>query len=190
MDVPAFCDSCAAVFRSGIVVEDSTNGSFAEDPAGPCPVCNSNGHIPDGLFKFVESTIEILSAPQLTLNELSRLAQTLYDAKGAKQSPEQLADAIRQEVPELASLAEVLPKTGSELYGFIALIAGVIYLLVQVNQDGDNPINVTLDQTLNRVFLETESAAIAAQTTPKLRRNEPCPCGSGKKYKRCCGRIQ
>lgn len=20
----------------------------------------------------------------------------------------------------------------------------------------------------------------------KLRRNEPCPCGSGKKYKRCC----
>jgi SEC-C motif domain protein len=22
---------------------------------------------------------------------------------------------------------------------------------------------------------------------PKVRRNEPCPCGSGKKYKRCCG---
>ena len=23
---------------------------------------------------------------------------------------------------------------------------------------------------------------------PKLGRNEPCPCGSGKKYKKCCGR--
>jgi len=23
--------------------------------------------------------------------------------------------------------------------------------------------------------------------TPKVGRNEPCPCGSGKKYKRCCG---
>jgi uncharacterized protein YecA (UPF0149 family) len=22
---------------------------------------------------------------------------------------------------------------------------------------------------------------------PKVGRNEPCPCGSGKKYKRCCG---
>lgn len=22
----------------------------------------------------------------------------------------------------------------------------------------------------------------------KVRRNEPCPCGSGKKYKKCCGR--
>ena len=23
---------------------------------------------------------------------------------------------------------------------------------------------------------------------PKIGRNEPCPCGSGKKYKKCCGR--
>jgi SEC-C motif-containing protein len=23
--------------------------------------------------------------------------------------------------------------------------------------------------------------------TPKIGRNEPCPCGSGKKYKKCCG---
>ncbi|WP_420810705.1 SEC-C metal-binding domain-containing protein [Desulfovibrio ferrophilus] len=22
--------------------------------------------------------------------------------------------------------------------------------------------------------------------TPKIGRNEPCPCGSGKKYKKCC----
>ncbi|MCX7765566.1 MAG: SEC-C metal-binding domain-containing protein, partial [Candidatus Sumerlaeia bacterium] len=22
---------------------------------------------------------------------------------------------------------------------------------------------------------------------PKIGRNEPCPCGSGKKYKKCCG---
>jgi len=24
---------------------------------------------------------------------------------------------------------------------------------------------------------------------PKVGRNEPCPCGSGKKYKSCCGRL-
>jgi preprotein translocase subunit SecA len=23
----------------------------------------------------------------------------------------------------------------------------------------------------------------------KIGRNEPCPCGSGKKYKKCCGRV-
>lgn len=25
---------------------------------------------------------------------------------------------------------------------------------------------------------------------PKVGRNDPCPCGSGKKYKKCCGRDQ
>ena len=23
---------------------------------------------------------------------------------------------------------------------------------------------------------------------PKIGRNDPCPCGSGKKYKKCCGK--
>ncbi|WP_197030781.1 SEC-C metal-binding domain-containing protein, partial [Halomonas sp. BC04] len=24
---------------------------------------------------------------------------------------------------------------------------------------------------------------------PKVGRNDPCPCGSGKKYKQCCGQL-
>jgi predicted aspartyl protease len=28
-----------------------------------------------------------------------------------------------------------------------------------------------------------------AVTQPKIRRNDPCPCGSGKKYKNCCGAL-
>jgi uncharacterized protein YecA (UPF0149 family) len=30
-------------------------------------------------------------------------------------------------------------------------------------------------------------AAEAKSTARQPGRNEPCPCGSGKKYKRCCG---
>ncbi|MBW6502633.1 MAG: SEC-C domain-containing protein, partial [Bacteroidales bacterium] len=26
------------------------------------------------------------------------------------------------------------------------------------------------------------------RATPKIGRNDPCPCGSGKKYKKCCGK--
>lgn len=37
-----------------------------------------------------------------------------------------------------------------------------------------------------------EAGSIALQTKPvtakKIGRNDPCPCGSGKKYKKCCGR--
>ena len=28
----------------------------------------------------------------------------------------------------------------------------------------------------------------ARRIGPKVGRNDPCPCGSGKKYKHCCGR--
>ncbi len=31
------------------------------------------------------------------------------------------------------------------------------------------------------------AGAIPVRTTPKIGRNDPCPCGSGKKYKKCCG---
>ncbi len=33
-----------------------------------------------------------------------------------------------------------------------------------------------------------ESGTTVHQDTPRVGRNEPCPCGSGKKYKKCCGR--
>jgi uncharacterized protein YecA (UPF0149 family) len=33
-----------------------------------------------------------------------------------------------------------------------------------------------------------EIAAPIRRTTPKVGRNDPCPCGSGKKYKKCCGK--
>jgi preprotein translocase subunit SecA len=30
---------------------------------------------------------------------------------------------------------------------------------------------------------------IAKPALPKVGRNDPCPCGSGKKFKNCCGRT-
>jgi hypothetical protein len=46
------------------------------------------GHIPDGIFELVGNTIRILSAPQRTINELSRLADILREARGKKEEPE------------------------------------------------------------------------------------------------------
>lgn len=33
-----------------------------------------------------------------------------------------------------------------------------------------------------------DGAAVTTKKSEKVGRNEPCPCGSGKKYKKCCGR--
>jgi preprotein translocase subunit SecA len=35
--------------------------------------------------------------------------------------------------------------------------------------------------------LPEQKVATYKRETPKVGRNDPCPCGSGKKYKKCCG---
>jgi preprotein translocase subunit SecA len=60
------------------------------------------------------------------------------------------------------------PARGRQLQpvGAMAAVAG----------DGDGAGEMTLDLPIRR-------------SMPKVGRNEPCPCGSGKKYKNCCGRV-
>ncbi len=38
-------------------------------------------------------------------------------------------------------------------------------------------------------FAEAEAAVTSAEGYPKVGRNDPCPCGSGKKYKQCHGKL-
>ncbi|MBI3758229.1 MAG: SEC-C domain-containing protein, partial [Deltaproteobacteria bacterium] len=40
----------------------------------------------------------------------------------------------------------------------------------------------------NEADFETYGSVPFRRQDVKVGRNEPCPCGSGKKFKRCCGR--
>lgn len=37
------------------------------------------------------------------------------------------------------------------------------------------------------LYKEQKMSKTVVNTQPKIGRNDPCPCGSGKKYKKCCG---
>ena len=37
--------------------------------------------------------------------------------------------------------------------------------------------------------VEENRASTFTREQPKVGRNQPCPCGSGKKYKHCCGSL-
>ena len=39
-----------------------------------------------------------------------------------------------------------------------------------------------------RSFTENKKASGTIRREKKIGRNDPCPCGSGKKYKKCCGK--
>jgi len=44
------------------------------------------------------------------------------------------------------------------------------------------------DEEFDGDFDEPENVKPFVRETPKTGRNDPCPCGSGKKYKKCCGK--
>ena len=43
-------------------------------------------------------------------------------------------------------------------------------------------------ETKKTLYLEQKKSGTVRREGKKIGRNDPCPCGSGKKYKMCCGR--
>jgi preprotein translocase subunit SecA len=51
----------------------------------------------------------------------------------------------------------------------------------------DPGIPATAAARFDRAMEAAMTRPAARRNTPAVGRNEPCPCGSGKKYKKCCG---
>ncbi|MBI5572192.1 MAG: preprotein translocase subunit SecA [Desulfomonile tiedjei] len=67
-----------------------------------------------------------------------------------------------------------------------------LYLVKIARQDDVEELNPARDQemTLSRGEASTESRPkTVRRQQDKIGRNQPCPCGSGKKYKKCCGKA-
>ena len=191
MRVPAVCDNCGAIFPSSFEVSNSTNISFNVCSSGPCPVCGGMGHIPDGVYNFIGNTIEFLSGPKRSINELEQLATLLHRARTSNVSTDALARELDESIPELASIKDWLPKTRTELYAFIALLLSTLTLIISQIQSGE-PSKVEVNTVINNVYQqapETQSSPSSEKREKqkvKVGRNETCPCGSGKKFKKCC----
>ena len=64
--------------------------------------------------------------------------------------------------------------------GMVAAKADWLYGLPMWNDIFD-------EETQKRLYLEQKKSGTVVKEQ-KIGRNDPCPCGSGKKYKKCCGK--
>ena len=46
-----------------------------------------------------------------------------------------------------------------------------------------------VETSISKSERKTNEEKSISQINKKVKRNEPCPCGSGKKYKKCCGKL-
>ena len=54
-------------------------------------------------------------------------------------------------------------------------------------RDQTKPAPVDHGRTVGTAAIDSEGNVIPFKAPPKVGRNDPCPCGSGKKFKKCCG---
>ncbi len=54
-------------------------------------------------------------------------------------------------------------------------------------RDQTKPAPVDHGRTIGTAAIDSEGNVIPYKAPPKVGRNDPCPCGSGNKFKKCCG---
>jgi uncharacterized protein len=88
-------------------------------------------------------------------------------------------------------LAEIEPRKAKrqrQAMLFTSMLPDVIPAIDRLSQlmreDGHLERATTLEALAPGLF---DDAPEAPQRGPQAGRNDPCPCGSGKKFKRCCG---
>jgi hypothetical protein len=93
-DVPAVCDNCGTVFPSGIYASDGATAITLEGNRSRCPVCGHWARVPDGLFNFLDNTIEVVQAPDQTMDDLSRFGAILRNLRERDASVDEVQEAI------------------------------------------------------------------------------------------------
>ena len=127
------------------------------------------------------------------LAALDHLRQGIHLRSYAQKTPTQ---EYKKEAFELFSL--MLDLINTEVTKILMTVQIRSEAELQKVEEPEAPTNVQYhhadyDQALEQADADTDAAAPAAQTFvrqgQKVGRNDPCPCGSGKKYKHCHGRL-
>lgn len=91
-------------------------------------------------------------------------------------------------IPQVRIIEGVIAGDADVLIGMDIIGAGDFAV---TNKDGKTTFSFRMPSIERIDFVKERPSVTAPQilkSSPKVGRNDPCPCGSGKKYKRCCGK--
>ena len=99
--------------------------------------------------------------------------------KNAVEAFEELLDSIMKSVCRFANLVRITTNP--------IISRGSVYSRSTTSAK-NNPSRISRPQGSVVSSQAQASNTVIKRAMPKIGRNDPCPCGSGKKYKNCCGR--
>jgi len=113
-----------------------------------------------------------------------------YAAKNPKQEYkreafelfEAMLDTISREVTQLTLTVQIRTEADVEAVTPHDTLSNLQYQHAEFNATAGEDSATTADPA-------PAAAPPIQRDGPKVGRNDPCPCGSGKKYKQCCGKL-
>jgi hypothetical protein len=148
--IPAVCNTCGDIFPSpfgGYAADDIT----FEGCTCQCPSCGATADVLDGTYSFLEDAIRIIAAPKRTLAELRRLETLLRAAKERRYSIGEIGAALRQEMGEVRSLADLRPRVRQDYYTTIMALLALVGVVITAKQCGKEP-HVEVTEIITKVY--------------------------------------
>lgn len=164
----------------------------------PCPMCGRHkSRVLASEYRLVKSTMRFLQAPERTTEERERLEALLREAQERGESAEEIREKVDREVPKLSAAIRKILAYRTARIGLATRLALLTNTLSRVSAVKENVSTAKLEpsemiyDSVNEYNVTTVQAPSATDeerlSTAKLGRNDPCPCGSGKKFKKCHG---
>jgi uncharacterized protein YchJ len=199
-DLVAFCENnqCGAIFPVPNIFGGNFDVELVGNVYGPCPICGGVGSIPDGSYKVTESVTTFLSGPTESILRLKKVEALLRALRTQSVTKDDVLSQVKAISPAVAaSLSTVSPVAVMQQWILIAIALVTLLILMQTTyfpKKSDSDIKqlfmdhlIKENKALNEELSKKKQLKTIKRNTPKISRNASCPCGSEKKYKRCCG---
>jgi SEC-C motif domain protein len=157
-----------------------------------CP-CGQQEALEDCCGRFVSGSDFPQTAEELMRSRYTAFATHQIEYLIATHHPETRGEVVRDDVRRFSEgmtwrgleILEVVDGQAGDDQGWVEFIARY----VERGAERAHHERSLFRRHQGRWFFHSvvpPSSTPSQRTQPKLGRNEPCPCGSGKKYKKCC----
>ena len=197
------CKSCGNEFESQIKIDPAIYAMAPNLRVGKntftCPHCNAQADYSERDFVYTKAqAVELASFGKIVQAFVDHVQSSDKPLKAASDLLEELAKAkTKNDVKDLQRSSNLnkirkwLPDSPEKIAAYIA-IASVIVQLLTKEPNVKIEYNTVINQINQTVVVQrpgNEAKTPVNRESPKVGRNESCPCGSGKKYKHCHGRL-
>jgi len=211
--LPARCTRCGRVFEGHaihIAAGATIEGLELENNIEGCPYCGGVARVIEGTLSIRDGVVGVLDDAVVDPGLWQLLIDLTAQAREGAISPEEAVQEMAEKSPAVKSLLGRAPPALRKvlvqvLIGAITILAGQEWAelhdhaathadaerIEQIEQrqarEMPSEVQTAVERAIQEYYVQPRGDSPTVRAD-KVGRNDPCPCGSGLKHKKCCGR--